>query len=931
MTIELWDWLEHVDYLVGASFPQADEDALRRCGQAWARTATGLRALVPDAATAGGAVLAALDGQTGGAFGSAWDQITGPDGYLPGLAALCEQLAAACDGTAQDIEYAKLEYVGALVALGATLAVLAGAIWAGGVSALGMPAAISAAQFTIRLLLTRLVTGILVGVVFTTGLDAAAQLVQLADGHRDHWDWSKTAAAAGDGAIYGALGGVAFAGAGRLAAMGRGPGLLGLVAAGMGTGAAGGLVVPLSHGDAPSGAGFLLSTTAGLVGGLASSHGRAEPTADLSALTVLDPAAGRRLGGGLELDALTDRSLDAGAELAGSVLASGTVADGLTAGVDGRPTVLDGFPGDHAIPAGDARDLAGVGVTRPGPVDHVPLVPAGDVSAGAGRGSQPARSDRPGDGAGDVASAPAGAVAAPRPSAAEAPGGSGPAPADGRRATSSVAGTPAAPGDSATAPLVAGATGPAAGPAAGREPGPAGRADLHPSTVVDGHPPVPLGDGAAGASGAGPHDWPRPRSRGTADLEQLKDEAVARLVERAAAVEPRLTELAADVADRAGGRLAGLDQVRKTDASLRERLDRFRPPDRPDYPRYAALRLAGIRDSVRYTILFPEERYRIGAQAAIDDLLERGLRPVAQVRSWDRESGYLGVNTTWFDPSTAHIFEVQLHTAATFEAKSIAHPVYKRLGGAELTGAERVALRGAQLRIFADVRVPDGAVEVGIPDTVPRHRPDRDAALDRSGPRSGPLWTPEMGSVDFRHPVSDGEAVALVRDNAVPTPAGLAFYAADDNTRYYAAAVRPVAGYLTLDLHGSRSGFLIGSGVLTPQQFGLALRGLRDRGLLMVPDGLALKLIACDTAFGGEASPAAIVARTFGVEVVAPDQPVWTAFDGDELVSSPRLANGNVVPTIPPDGRWHRFDRTGRERPLGPAPAVRRPGDVSAP
>src|SRR4051812_14098901 len=289
MTIELWDWLEHLDYLVGASFPRADEDALRRCGQAWADTAAGLRALGPDATTAGAAVRAALDGPTGEAFGPAWDQLASADGYLAGLAGLGEQLAAACERTAQDVEYAKLEYIGALAALATTLALLAAAIWAGGVSALGMPAAIAAAQFSIRLLLTRLVTGIIAGVVFTAGLDAAAQLVQLADGHRAQWDWSKTGSAAGDGAIYGAIGGAAFAGAGRLAALGRRPGLIGDVAvggvgglgrgpallglAGAGTGAVGGLVVPLVHGEAPSGSGFVRSTAAGLVGGLASGPG----------------------------------------------------------------------------------------------------------------------------------------------------------------------------------------------------------------------------------------------------------------------------------------------------------------------------------------------------------------------------------------------------------------------------------------------------------------------------------------------------------------------------------------------------------------------------------------------------------------------------------------------------------------------------------
>jgi hypothetical protein len=80
-----------------------------------------------------------------------------------------------------------------------------------------------------------------------------------------------------------------------------------------------------------------------------------------------------------------------------------------------------------------------------------------------------------------------------------------------------------------------------------------------------------------------------------------------------------------------------------------------------------------------------------------------------------------------------------------------------------------------------------------------------------------------------------------------------------------------------------------------------------------IPFGAGIKLISCDTATGGDASPAAALARALGLEVIAPDQPVWTAMDGEEIVASPRLRDGTIVPTDPPDGRWHRFGPAGTE------------------
>src|SRR5690606_734237 len=125
-------------------------------------------------------------------------------------------------------------------------------------------------------------------------------------------------------------------------------------------------------------------------------------------------------------------------------------------------------------------------------------------------------------------------------------------------------------------------------------------------------------------------------------------------------------------------------------------------------------------------------------------------------------------------------------------------------------------------------------------------------------------------------------------------------------------AILPEEGFITLDLHGSPKGFQIDDYLISPEQFVGALRALQSDGILVLPEGHGIKLLSCDTAAGGDASPAARLARGLGVEVIAPDRPVWTRLDGEEVVATPVLVDGDFLPTDPPDGGWDRFAPDGR-------------------
>ncbi|HEX6872777.1 MAG TPA: hypothetical protein VF163_16900, partial [Micromonosporaceae bacterium] len=675
MTITLGADLKDLNFLVGMDFPVADEDALWRCAGAWTEAAAQLRQLGPDAVSAGAAVVAALGGEAGSAFVRMWQRYGSADGVIEQLAQACDELAAACDHAAVEVEYAKIQYLAALVVLAITLAALAASMIAGGVSALGMPAAIAAAQFTIRLVLTRLVSAMVLGATFNLAIDVVAQSIQLDRGHLDGWNWDKTQRAAEDGAIYGAVsGGVLLAG-GRWAPglMNTGRGLLG--AAGV-SGVAGGVAAPLAHGELPTGRDVVLAMTSSLAGAIGPDLIRGRSSGDgfdsPGRLPALD-LTGISLG---ELGRLAALAPDAPTPPVAGALLSGARPD------DGAG--LGGVPFDEPdLPAAPASGGALADSTdRPG------LSRAGDPGALAGgpdHAVAPARLPVP---AHQVATA--GPDGTHRPNV---PVLSGPVSAEPGGSAGNLAGSPS------SAQTGTGASSP--------------------------RPAAPV------AGGGAPHPHPHPQQPVPA-----RPPAVASALASTAVAEAPTVGRPVDA-----GRLAADGPVEA-------------PPSGPPAP-------TGAND-------LPSQRPSGHGRPAVD--------------------------------------------AAT------------------------------------------------APDRV---RDELGESSGQAGPVAGRL-------------LSDQEAVELVRQTAFDTDAGLAFYAAADEVREFARAVPPAPGFVTLDLHGSPRGFVIEDAVLTPAQFAAALRQLRSEGVLNLPVGAGIKLVSCDTAVGGQTSPAAILARELGVEVVAPDQPVWT-------------------------------------------------------
>ncbi len=274
MTIQIPEpvqWLAPI--VVGADWPEGDEDALRRLAQAWEQAAKAIGAATGDGNAAAQAACSAMQGEAAGAFAEYWERfVAGDEQFLLTLQQACEQLAEGCDETALNVEYSKLSIIAALTILAAQIAAMLAAAFATfGASTAGIPIAQAATRVTVQLAFRELITQIALNVAINVGVDAAIQGLQVARGDRSfsEWDFGKTA----DAGISGVAAGVASGGVGLASdALGRTTSNFGQAAVrganeGAIAGMAGNALTHLAHGDAPSVQSLVSGATAGSVGG----------------------------------------------------------------------------------------------------------------------------------------------------------------------------------------------------------------------------------------------------------------------------------------------------------------------------------------------------------------------------------------------------------------------------------------------------------------------------------------------------------------------------------------------------------------------------------------------------------------------------------------------------------------------------------------
>lgn len=120
---------------------------------------------------------------------------------------------------------------------------------------------------------------------------------------------------------------------------------------------------------------------------------------------------------------------------------------------------------------------------------------------------------------------------------------------------------------------------------------------------------------------------------------------------------------------------------------------------------------AEIHDGIRYTFIFPTDKYTAGVYDAEGKLRRRGHELRQRKPSWG-DGQYKGVNSRWQDPRSRQLFEVQFHTPESWEAKQRTHDAYATIENPAASEVEKAAARKYQQDVSAGIPIPDGAHDI---------------------------------------------------------------------------------------------------------------------------------------------------------------------------------------------------------------------------
>ena len=175
-------------------------------------------------------------------------------------------------------------------------------------------------------------------------------------------------------------------------------------------------------------------------------------------------------------------------------------------------------------------------------------------------------------------------------------------------------------------------------------------------------------------------------------------------VDRVSKAEPEVTRTMKGVeAAVPGACLVGLQYCLKGEERYKEKVA---AEVRLKSERSIAEILARVPDAIRYTFECGEDHYMDSYQDICGKLEERGNELLVRRNSWD-DPDYKGVNTRWLT-TDGQTFEVQIHTADSFQAKQLTHVAYERLRTGVATGAERPELESFQQAVTSSIPVPRG-------------------------------------------------------------------------------------------------------------------------------------------------------------------------------------------------------------------------------
>lgn len=159
-------------------------------------------------------------------------------------------------------------------------------------------------------------------------------------------------------------------------------------------------------------------------------------------------------------------------------------------------------------------------------------------------------------------------------------------------------------------------------------------------------------------------------------VEQALEQRAASFIDRAARLEPNITPLLTELAERFHGEMYKLEYRLKTPKSTLRKLRKLHAGN-PDL----AIEALSIDDSLRYTMKLadqPPGRYVEAVTAVLAALGEAGFEVVTVKNYWPKGDGYSGINTALRDASGLQ-WELQFHTPASIRAQLATRAQYEEL------------------------------------------------------------------------------------------------------------------------------------------------------------------------------------------------------------------------------------------------------------
>ncbi len=189
--------------------------------------------------------------------------------------------------------------------------------------------------------------------------------------------------------------------------------------------------------------------------------------------------------------------------------------------------------------------------------------------------------------------------------------------------------------------------------------------------------------------------------------------------------EPEITAILAEIAPKVSAEMAGLEHKFKTEDSLTRKISDESAKSAKSlidfgYSIDEAIEKSTKRqaernnDALRYTFLFPLEKYIFGFRQSLQKLKQNGFK-VPENRIWNAwknigttfDKGYRGINITIIS-SQGQVFELQFHTRESYELKTETHALYEESRQNKTSLARKIEIAEIIIGLAEKVKTPRG-------------------------------------------------------------------------------------------------------------------------------------------------------------------------------------------------------------------------------